>query len=72
MTWFANCASGPRLLQLKMLEDSLEYTGGPGIAVLLSGDGRTGYLVGSGFHRTLERNARQGVAHRDALVGTFT
>ena len=43
-----------RLLQLRMLEDALDYNGDPGIAVLLSGDG-AGYLEGAGFHRTLER-----------------
>ncbi|WP_419165049.1 NYN domain-containing protein [Candidatus Palauibacter sp.] len=43
-----------RLLQLRMLEDALDYNGDPGIAMILSGDG-TGYLEGAGFHRTLER-----------------
>ena len=43
-----------RLLQLRMLEDALDYNGDPGIAVLLSGDG-AGYFEGAGFHRTLER-----------------
>ena len=48
-----------RLLQLRMLEDALDYNGDPGIAVLLSGDG-AGYLEGAGFHRTLERMHRRG------------
>ena len=48
-----------RLLQLRMLEDALDYNGDPGIAVLLSGDG-AGYLTGAGFHSTLERMLRKG------------
>ena len=48
-----------RLLQLRMLEDALDYNGDPGIAVLLSGDG-AGYLEGAGFHRTLERMHSRG------------
>ena len=48
-----------RLLQLRMLEDALDYNGDPGIAVLLSGDG-AGYLEGAGFHRTLERMHSKG------------
>ena len=43
-----------RLLQLRMLEDALDYNGTPGIVVLLSGDG-AGYYGGAGFHSTLER-----------------
>ena len=43
-----------RVLQLRMLEDALDYNGDPGIAVLLTGDG-AGYLEGAGFHSTLER-----------------
>ncbi len=43
-----------RILQLKMLEDALDYNGDPGIVVLLTGDG-AGYLEGTGFHSTLER-----------------
>ena len=43
-----------RLLQLRMLEDALDYNGDPGIVVLLTGDG-AGYLEGAGFHSTLER-----------------
>ena len=42
------------VLQLRMLEDALDYNGDPGIAILLSGDG-AGYSKGLGFHRTLER-----------------
>lgn len=43
-----------RLLQLRMLEDALDYNGDPGTVVLLTGDG-AGYLEGAGFHSTLER-----------------
>ena len=43
-----------RLLQLRMLEDALDYNGDPGVVVLLTGDG-AGYLEGAGFHSTLER-----------------
>ncbi len=42
------------VLQLRMLEDALDYNGKPGIVTLLTGDG-AGYLEGAGFHRTLER-----------------
>ncbi len=48
-----------RILQLRMLEDALDYNGDPGIAVLLSGDG-AGYLEGAGFNRTLERMHNKG------------
>ena len=41
-------------LQLRMLEDALDYNGDPGIVVLLTGDG-AGYEEGRGFHSTLER-----------------
>ena len=47
-----------RVLQLRMLEDALDYNGDPGIAVLLTGDG-AGYVEGSGFHSTLERMKRR-------------
>ena len=43
-----------RVLQLKMLEDTVDYNGDPGIVVLLTGDG-AGYREGAGFHSTLER-----------------
>ena len=43
-----------RLLQLRMLEDALDFNGDPGIAVVLAGDG-AGYYEGTGFHSTLER-----------------
>ena len=43
-----------RVLQLRMLEDALDYNGDPGIVVLLTGDG-AGYLQGAGFHSTLAR-----------------
>ncbi len=48
-----------RILQLRMLEDALDYNGDPGIVVLLTGDG-AGYLDGAGFHSTLERMHKRG------------
>jgi len=48
-----------RFLQLRMLEDALDFNGDPGVAVLLTGDG-AGYLEGAGFHRTLERMHKKG------------
>ena len=48
-----------RVLQLRMLEDALDYNGDPGIATLLIGDG-AGYLEGAGFHSTLERMHKRG------------
>ena len=48
-----------RLLQLRMLEDALDYNGDPGIVAVLTGDG-AGYLEGAGFHSTLERMHRRG------------
>ncbi len=48
-----------RVLQLRMLEDALDYNGTPGIIVMLTGDG-VGYLEGAGFHRTLERMHNRG------------
>ncbi len=48
-----------RVLQLRMLEDALDYNGDPGIVALLTGDG-AGYLEGTGFHSTLERMHRRG------------
>ena len=47
-----------RVLQLRMLEDALDFNGDPGIVVLLTGDG-AGYLEGAGFHSTLERMHRR-------------
>ena len=47
-----------RVLQLRMLEDALDYNGDPGIVVLLTGDG-AGYLEGAGFHSTRERKWRE-------------
>ena len=47
-----------RLLQLRMLEDALDFNGDPGIAVVLTGDG-AGYYEGTGFHSTLERMRRR-------------
>lgn len=48
-----------RLLQLRMLEDALDYNGTPGVVVLLTGDG-AGYYEGAGFHSTLERMHKRG------------
>ena len=48
-----------RILQLRMLEDALDFNGAPGIVVLLTGDG-AGYLEGAGFQRTLERMHKRG------------
>ena len=48
-----------RILQLRMLEDALDFNAGPGVVVLLTGDG-AGYLEGAGFHSTLERMHRRG------------
>jgi len=48
-----------RVLQLRMLEDALDYNGDPGIVMMLTGDG-AGYLEGAGFHSTLERMHRRG------------
>ena len=48
-----------QVLQLRMLEDALDYNGNPGIVVLLTGDG-AGYLEGAGFHSTLERMHNKG------------
>ena len=48
-----------RVLQLRMLEDALDYNGDAGTVVLLTGDG-AGYLEGTGFHSTLERMHKRG------------
>lgn len=48
-----------RVLQLRMLEDALDYNGDAGTVVLLTGDG-AGYQEGVGFHRTLERMHKRG------------
>ena len=48
-----------RILQLRMLEDALDFNGTPGIVTLLTGDG-AGYVEGAGFHRTLERMHARG------------
>ena len=48
-----------RVLQLRMLEDALDYNGDPGIVVVSTGDG-AGYLEGAGFHSTLERMHKRG------------
>lgn len=46
-------------LQLRMLEDALDYNGNPGVVTLLTGDG-AGYREGQGFHSTLERMHKRG------------
>lgn len=46
-------------LQLRMLEDGLDYFDAPGIAVLLAGDD-SGYWYGGGFSGTLQRMRRRG------------
>ena len=46
-------------LQLRMLEDALDYNGDPGIVALLTGDG-AGYHEGAGFHSALERMHKRG------------
>ena len=48
-----------RILQLRMLEDAVDFNGSPGVAVTLTGDGK-GFYAGAGFHRTLERMHRRG------------
>ena len=48
-----------RILKLRMLEDALDYSGDPGIVVLLTGDG-AGFIEGSGFRSTLERMHERG------------
>ena len=48
-----------RVLQTQMLRDSLDYNGDPGIAVLLTGDGK-GFFDGAGFHADVERMHRKG------------
>ncbi len=46
-------------LQVHMLRKAFDYNGDPGIAVLLTGDGR-GFLDGVGFHADLERMQKRG------------
>lgn len=48
-----------RVLQLRMLEDALDFNGNPGIVVLLTGDD-AGYEEGAGFHSILERMHKRG------------
>ena len=48
-----------QVLQLRMLEHTVDYSDDPGIVVLLTGDG-AGYLEGAGFHSTLERMHKRG------------
>ena len=59
-----------RVLQLRMLEDALDYNGNPGIVVLLTGDG-AGYLEGAGFHSTLERMHKRGWRVENSFLGAF-
>lgn len=47
------------ILQKEMYQDIVENIGNPGIAVLLTGDGR-GYEGGEGFHVTLENMYKNG------------
>ena len=57
-----DCADEPMpnsLLQLRMLENALDYIDDPSIAVLLTGYG-AGYTEGGSFHRTLDRMRRKG------------
>ena len=46
-------------LQTQMLRDLADYNGDPGIAVLLTGDGK-GFYDGVGFHADIERMHRRG------------
>jgi hypothetical protein len=46
-------------LQVHMLRKTVDYNGDPGIAVLLTGDGK-GFLDGVGFHADLERMHKKG------------
>ncbi|MBI4567229.1 MAG: NYN domain-containing protein [Planctomycetes bacterium] len=46
-------------LQVQMLRTALDFNGDPGIAVLLTGDGK-GFFDGVGFHADLERMHRKG------------
>lgn len=46
-------------LQVHMLRKAFDYNGTPGIAVMLTGDGK-GFLDGVGFHADLERMHRKG------------
>lgn len=47
------------MIQKRMLEDTIDYNGDPGIAVLLTGGG-AGYHEGAGFHSTLARMHKKG------------
>ncbi len=46
-------------LQVHMLRKAFDYNGSPGIAVMLTGDGK-GFLDGAGFHADLERMHKKG------------
>ena len=48
-----------QMLQNSMLRDALHYNGDPGVAVLLTGDGR-GFEEGVGFHSTIEIMHKKG------------
>ncbi|MGI9297603.1 MAG: NYN domain-containing protein [Gammaproteobacteria bacterium] len=46
-------------MQTRMLRDAMDYNGDPGVAVLLTGDGK-GFYDGIGFHADIERMHRKG------------
>lgn len=46
-------------LQVHMLRIAMDYNGDPGVAVMLTGDGK-GFLDGVGFHADLERMEKRG------------
>ncbi len=48
-----------QMLQNFMMFDALDYNGDPGVAVLLTGDGK-GFEDGVGFHSTIERMHKRG------------
>ena len=48
-----------RVLTVAMMRDALDYSGDPGIAVVLTGDG-SGFDDGVGFHADLERMRNRG------------
>ena len=59
-----------RVLQLRMLEDALDYNGDPGIVVLLTGDG-AGYLEGAGFSQHIGAHAQARLAGGNSFLGAF-
>jgi len=54
-------------LQLRMLEDAVDYNGDPGVVVLLTGDG-AGYVTGRGCHSILEHMHNRGWAVEGAFM----